>query len=143
MYAKGASLGDSLGWGRHRQLQIHHANGPHRAIDGIRVLLKTRATALKSRTAAITQIIHFLTTAPAEVREKYAAMKDTDLHVTLARSRPPADDVLGIALRRLARRIMFLTIEIDDAYDQLAALTKEVEYSLHWVQRSRVRGPAG
>lgn len=100
------------------------------AIDGIRVLLKTRTTALKSRTAAITQIIHFLTTAPAEVREKYAGMKDADLHATLARSRPPADDLLGIALRRLARRIEFLTTEIDDAYDQLAALTNEVAPAL-------------
>lgn len=57
-------------------------------------------------------------------------MKDTDLHATLARSRPPADDLLGIALRHLARRIEFLTIEIDDAYDQLAALTKEVAPAL-------------
>lgn len=100
------------------------------AVDGIRMLLKARTTAVKARTAAITQIIHFLTTAPTPVRERFAGMKDADLHATLAKTRPAADDHLGISLRRLAKRIEFLTEEIDAAYGQLAALTKHVAPAL-------------
>lgn len=91
--------------------------------DGIRVILKARSTAIKARTAAITQIINFLTTAPDPVRAKYAGMKDTELHTTLATTRPAADDHLGLVLRRLAKRIAFLTEEIDTAYAELHALT--------------------
>lgn len=100
------------------------------AVDGIRMILKARTTAIKARTAAITQIIHFLTTAPAPVRQRYAGMKDAGLHDTLAKTDPDANDHLGISLRRLAKRIEFLTEEIDAASGQLAALTKHVAPAL-------------
>ncbi|SMY05236.1 MULTISPECIES: IS110 family transposase [Brevibacterium] len=100
------------------------------AVDGIRLILKTRTTAVKARTAAITQTINFLTTAPTQVREKYADLKDPDLHTTLAKTRPAADDHLGIALRRLAKRVEFLTEEIDAANHQLADLTTQVAPAL-------------
>ncbi|GAA1848527.1 IS110 family transposase [Brevibacterium marinum] len=100
------------------------------AIDGIRMLLKARTTAIKARTAATTQIIHFLTTAPAAVREQYAGLNSDDLHAALLATPPAADDHLEIVLHRLARRIEFLTDEIDTAYDQLAALTKDIAPAL-------------
>lgn len=100
------------------------------AIDGIRMLLKTRTTAIKARTAAITQIIHFLTTAPTPVREQYTGLKGDDLHAALVTTRPAVDDHLGIVLHRLALRIEFLTEEIDTAYDQLDALTKDIAPAL-------------
>ncbi|UVI35527.1 IS110 family transposase [Brevibacterium spongiae] len=100
------------------------------AIDGIRMLLKARTTAMKARTAATTQIIHFLTTAPAVVREQYAGLTGDDLHAALIATQPVIDDHLGIALRRLSLRIEFLTDEIDTAYDQLDALTKDVAPAL-------------
>lgn len=92
--------------------------------DGIRMILKARTTAIKARTAAITQIIHFLTTAPAPTRQKYAGLKDAALHSTLAATRPAADDHLGLVLRRLAKRIAVLTEEIDAAYEELHELTR-------------------
>ena len=100
------------------------------AIDSIRMLLKTRTTAIKARTAAITQIIHFLTTAPTPVREQYTGLKGDDLHAALVTTRPAVDDHLGIVLHRLALRIEFLTEEIDTAYDQLDALTKDIAPAL-------------
>ena len=100
------------------------------AIDGIRMLLKARTTAIKARTAATTQIIHFLTTAPAAAREQYAGLNSDDLHAALVATRPAADDHLGIVLHRLASRIEFLTHEINTAYDQLDALTKDIAPAL-------------
>lgn len=100
------------------------------AVDGIRMLLKARTTAIKARTAATTQIIHFLTTAPATIREQYAGLTGDDLHAALLGTRPAAGDHLGIALHRLARRIEFLTDEIDTAHAQLDALTKDIAPAL-------------
>lgn len=100
------------------------------AIDGIRMLLKARTTAIKARTAATTQIIHFLTTAPAVVREQYAGLTGDDLHADLIATRPAADDHLGIVLHRLASRIEFLTDEIDTAHAQLDTLTKDIAPAL-------------
>lgn len=100
------------------------------AVDGIRMILKARTAAIKARTAAIAQIIHFLTTAPTPVREMYAGMKGADLHATLATTSPAADDHIGTVLRRLAKRIEFLTDEIDTAYAQLDELTNDVAPAL-------------
>ena len=100
------------------------------AVDGIRVTLKARATAVKARSAAITQITNFLTSAPTPVREKYAHLTGDRLHRTLARTRPDADDDLANTLRRLARRIEFLTDEIDEAYTRLDHQTREVAPAL-------------
>lgn len=100
------------------------------AVDGLRMMLKARATAVKARTAAISQIVHFLTTAPAAVREEYTGMKDRDLHAVLAASTPEPDDHLRVALKRLAMRIEFLNEEITTADDQIAALTADVAPAL-------------
>ena len=100
------------------------------AVDGLRMMLKARATAVKARTAAISQIVHFLTTAPAAVREEYTGMKDRDLHAVLAASAPEPDDHLCVALKRLARRIEFLNEEITTADDQIATLTTDVAPAL-------------
>ncbi|MDN5806207.1 MAG: transposase [Brevibacterium sp.] len=100
------------------------------AVEGIRVILKTRTTAITARTAATTQIINFLTTAPTPVRQRYAGLKDTELYDMLATARPAVDDHLGLVLRQLAKRIEFLTEEIDTAYDQLDALTTQIAPAL-------------
>lgn len=57
-------------------------------------------------------------------------MKGADLHTTLAATSPGADDHIGIALRRLAKRIAFPTDEIDMAYVQLDDLTNDVAPAL-------------
>jgi transposase len=100
------------------------------AVDGIRMLLKARTTAIKARTAATTQIIHLLTTAPTTIREQYAGLTGDDLHAALLTIRPAADDHLGIVLHRLARRIEFLTDEIDTAHAQLDTLTRDTAPAL-------------
>ena len=87
-------------------------------------------TTIGTPPAAISQIVHFLTTAPAAVREEYTGMKDRDLHAILAASTPEPDDHLRVALKRLARRIEFLNEEITTADDQIAALTADVAPAL-------------
>lgn len=100
------------------------------AIDGLRMTLKARASALKARTAAICQIKNFLTTAPAQLRETYARYSDTELVPALARIHPSGEDDLGIVLRRLALRIEFLTDEIDEAQSRLDDQTTAIAPAL-------------
>lgn len=100
------------------------------AIDGLRMTLKARTSALKARTAAISQIKNFLTTAPVQIREKYSRFSDAELVPALARTRPQHEDDLGVVLRRLARRIEFLTDEIDEAEARLDAQTTAIAPAL-------------
>jgi transposase len=99
-------------------------------VDLIRMTLKTRATAVKARTAAITQIKNFLITAPAELRETYTGLSTARLIATLTQpSTVPHDPIIRV-LCRLATRVEFLDDEIKAAEQDLAALTSEVAPAL-------------
>lgn len=95
-------------------------------VERIRVTLRARNSAVKARSAAMTQLKDFLTTAPAPVRETYRHLPDEELIEVLAASRPQPDQALKRALRRLARRHEYLGEEIDQAKEELAALTTQV-----------------
>jgi transposase len=98
------------------------------AVEAIRHLLIVRASAIKSRTAALNQFDKLLVTAPAPVREGLTAASLAG-KATQAASWRPDSDRLGdpvqsakYALRSLARRIHALTTEAADIERQLAAL---------------------
>lgn len=99
-------------------------------IDAIRVILKARKTALKARTAAITQIKNFLVTAPADLRETYDHLPTNKLVTTLATIRIEPGDSVTAVLRRLARRVQFLDEEATGAEVELASLTAELAPAL-------------
>ncbi|MDN5704928.1 MAG: IS110 family transposase [Yaniella sp.] len=103
-------------------------------VDLIRVTLKTRATAVKARTAAITQIKNFLITAPAELREAYTALSTERLIAALAQPSSTPDDQMVRSLCRLANRVEFLDDEVSAADDDLAALTSEVAPALTYAK---------
>lgn len=100
------------------------------AIDGLRVILRTRRTAVKAQSAAKTQIINFLTTAPDTVRQKYAGLKDDALYTALAATRPNEGDDLAIVLRGLARRIAYLNKEINEAEARLGVQATDIAPAL-------------
>ncbi|MDN6170511.1 IS110 family RNA-guided transposase [Brevibacterium aurantiacum] len=100
------------------------------AIDGLRVTQRARRTAVKARSAAMTQIQNFLTTAPDTVRQKYAPFKGDALYTALAATRPNDGDDLGLVLRRLARRITYLSEEIDEAEARLAVQATDIAPAL-------------
>lgn len=92
-------------------------------IDAIRVILKTRRTAVKARTAAIVQIKNFLITADASTRETYTPLSNDTLITTLATVEPAPADLPLRGLRRLARRVQYLDAEITAADTELEDLT--------------------
>ena len=88
-------------------------------VEAIRQLHLVRASAVKARTAALEQLGELLTTAPAELRERFAPR--TSLHtraVACARLRPDLArlhqplEAAKVALRSLAQRILALDTEI-------------------------------
>jgi transposase len=102
--------------------------GPATAVTALRTV---RAGAVKSRTAALNQLQSLIVTAPALVREALAGLTGHTLTGACARLRPGADPAcptagVKTALRRLARRIVLLTTEIDEATAELRAVTQRV-----------------
>lgn len=96
-------------------------------VEQIRVLLSVRRSAVKARVAVIRQIKSLLVTAPEPIRARWGRLGQSDLITTLASTRPgPATDSVatatGQALRRLARRHQYLTIEITELEDDLRHL---------------------
>jgi transposase len=88
-------------------------------VEAIRQLHVVRASAVKARTAALEQLGELLTTAPAELRERFAPR--TSLHrraLACARLRPDVArlhqplEAAKLALRSLAQRILALDAEI-------------------------------
>lgn len=110
-------------------------------IDALRALHNARRSAVKARTAAMNQIHHMLITAPVAVREKYRPLKEKPLVTALAACRPSASkDTTTVAvltaLRALAKRHQFLTIQADDLEEQLRVLVLDANphlLSLHGV----------
>ncbi|MEX5271546.1 IS110 family transposase [Kocuria sabuli] len=96
-------------------------------IEQIRVLLGVRRSAIKARVAVIRQIRSMLITAPEAIRSRWEGLNERCLVESLASTRPGrATDLVttatGHALRRLARRHQFLTVEITELEDELRIL---------------------
>lgn len=100
-------------------------------VEAIRQLHVVRASAVKARTAALEQLGELLTTAPAEVRERFAPR--SSLHaraVVCARWRPDLarvyqpGEAAKVALRSLAQRILALDAEIANLESHVQALVR-------------------
>lgn len=96
-------------------------------VEQIRVVLTVRRSAIKARVAVIRQIKSLLVTAPESLRARWSRLTEKHLMAALAATRPgPATGSVatatGQALRRLARRYEYLTIDITDADEDLRAL---------------------
>ena len=90
-------------------------------VESVRVLLVTRDSAVRHRTAAGLQLRDLITTAPAELHDKLIGMTTRQRVVACVKLRPdltrladPAQAV-KVALRALAHRIQELDAEIKDA----------------------------
>ena len=98
-------------------------------VEAIRVIHGVRATAVKARTAALLELDAFVVTAPAPLREALTGLAGAR-RVTICASWRPGTDradpttATKTALRRLARRIQALTVEITDADHDLDSLTR-------------------
>lgn len=102
-------------------------NGP---IDTIRVLLKTRHSAVKARTTAIRQIRSFLVTAPYRVREAYEHESARQLITGILKATPRHDDVFLSTLQLLARRHETLATEEADIEATLAPMITTIAPAL-------------
>ena len=106
------------------------------AIEALRVLRTTRATAVKSRRAALQQIHNTIIEAPEELRDQTRRMTRMQLVRTLAAWRPDrargADPEIAtrIALRSLARRVIELTDEIAELDELITPLVRELAPAL-------------
>jgi transposase len=102
-------------------------------VEAIRQLHLVRASAVKARTAALEQLGELLTTAPAELRERFApraslhsrAQVCVRLRPDLARLHQPLE-AAKVALRSLAQRILALDAEIATFDAQLQPLIARV-----------------
>jgi transposase len=97
------------------------ATGPAAAAAALRTV---RTSAVKTRTATINQLQSLITTAPAVLRGTLDALRGEELITACARLRPGTDladpvTATKTALRRLARRVQALTVEIADADAEL------------------------
>lgn len=101
-------------------------NGP---VEAIRLLRTARASAVKARKAAINQVHGLLFAAPEQVRQPLAGLSSKALISRCAQFRVDRENPLEptpatkLALRRLARRVQTLDIEIAEADQDLQALT--------------------
>lgn len=101
-------------------------DGPREAA---RVLLVTRDSAVKARTAAVNALKALVTTASDQDRQKLRGHTTPGLIQACLRLRPAAattleDRTRRTAMQRLARRIRDLTSEIRDADTELTALAR-------------------
>jgi transposase len=101
-------------------------------VESLRVLRLTRATAVKSRRAALQLLRNHIVSAPEELRDQVRNLSRMQLIRTCAAWRPDTvgfrDPVVAtrIALKSLARRI----IELGDEIDALDALISELVHEL-------------
>ena len=100
-------------------------------VEAIRVIKLARSSAVKARTQAVNQLKNALVTAPSELREPLRRLSVRALVEVCARMRPsgPVSEPVTatkLAMRRLARRIQHLDVEIADALADLDELTRTV-----------------
>jgi len=96
-------------------------------VEAIRALRVACSSAVKARSQTTNQLKALLVTAPAELREQLRSLTTTALITTCARLRPTGDiadpaTATKTALRRLARRHEYLSVEIGEADAELRAL---------------------
>ncbi|SIR90613.1 IS110 family transposase [Micromonospora avicenniae] len=96
-------------------------------VEAIRVIRTARASAVKSRTAAMNALIGMVRTAPEPLRTQLLDLRKTALIMAAAALRPALDRsdpvaATKTAVRRLARRIIDLDREIRDADVDLQVL---------------------
>lgn len=99
-------------------------------VDGIRALLKTRVTAVKARSAAVTQVRSLLVTAPQNIRQAYEHPSPIKLLDRLDTIDEQTDQLELIALGNLARRVHALDKEIDASTATLTRLVTQVAPAL-------------
>jgi len=100
-------------------------------VEAIRVIKMARSSAVKARTQAVNQLKNALVTAPSELREPLRRLSVRALVEVCARMRPTGAagepvTATKLAMRRLARRIQHLDVEIADALAELDELTRAV-----------------
>ena len=103
-------------------------------VEMIRMLKKTKDSALKARTQAVNQMKALIVTAPAILRESLNGLAADPLASRCRRFRPgPLDDPTAAAkytLRSLAYRCLKLSKEIRSLEDELDRLTRRVAPAL-------------
>jgi transposase len=104
-----------------RAAQSGKASGASKGRDGmveaIRTLMVARRSARRHRTATINQMRALVSTAPDDLRVRFAHHSTSSLVIESAGMRPRPGDTVGyatrIALRELGRRAAYLADEID------------------------------
>ncbi len=104
-------------------------------VEQIRVLLATRRSAVKARTAVIRQMRSILVTAPDHLRVRYEADNIDDVIGRLLGTRPQAAtadvaSATATALKRLARRYQYLTGEIEETAAEIDELVHRANPAL-------------
>ncbi|MBT2586509.1 IS110 family transposase [Arthrobacter sp. ISL-95] len=99
-------------------------------VEALRVLRTARTSAIKDRTAVLTQISGILVAAPEAIRAKYRAQTTPARLKAMAALRPDSDTAdpavaTAITLKRLARRHQHLTTETEDCDTDLARIISE------------------
>jgi transposase len=98
-------------------------------VESLRVIQQTRRGAVQARTAALNTLNQLILTAPADLRAQLDRLSRAAQVEACARLRPGPDlddplQATKAALRRLARRITDLEVEIDQADADLDTLTR-------------------
>ncbi|MGO1318376.1 MAG: IS110 family transposase [Microbacterium gubbeenense] len=108
-------------------------------VEGIRVVMVARRSAVEASKSARLQIRDLLVTAPEAVRAQYRGLKPRSLITTLAASRPrqqqdanhsPVDFLIRRTLRDLARRVLVLQREVQGHDSQLEELVNRANPQL-------------
>jgi transposase len=104
-------------------------------VESLRVILQTRGGAVQARTAALNTLHQLILTAPAGLRSQLDPLPRSDQVSACAALRPGRDladpaQAVKTALRRLARRITHLEVEIDNASTDLDTLVRRHQPAL-------------
>jgi transposase len=95
-------------------------------VEAIRTLMVTKRSARRDRTATINQMRALVSTAPDDIRVRFARHSTLSLVVEAAAMRPRSGEIVGyatrVALRELGRRALYLAEEIDRVEELLVPL---------------------
>ena len=99
-------------------------------VEALRVLRTARTSALKARTAVLTQISGVLTAAPEAVRAKYRGQTSEARAKAMAGTRPSGDIAdpavaTAVTLKRMGARHHYLSTEIDESDAELGRIIAE------------------
>jgi transposase len=98
-------------------------------VEAIRTLMVTKRSARRDRTATINQMRALVSTAPDDIRVRFAHHTTLSLVTEAAAMRPRSGEIVEyatrVALRELGRRALYLAEEIDRVEAQLVPLLTE------------------